>query len=73
MWIDDGAEREHRGAMNADWAQVRAKARPPASARPTSAYQSQTRKQIADRVQRAAVMRWPPCSVNARMIADIGA
>ena len=54
MPTDDEAERERRAEMNLDWAQVRAKARAPAAARATSVYQSQTRKQIADRAQRAA-------------------
>ena len=56
MPIDDDTERERRAEKNRDWAKVRAKAKaePTSLPRPTSVYQSQTRKQVADRVQRAA-------------------
>jgi hypothetical protein len=56
MPIDDDAERDRRAARNRDWvkARARAKAESTPSPRPTSVYQSQTRKQVANRVQSAA-------------------
>jgi hypothetical protein len=56
MPIDDNAERDRRAARNRDWVKARAgaKAESTPSPRPTSVYQSQTRKQVANRVQSAA-------------------
>ena len=54
MPIDDDAER--RADKNRDWAKIRhrAKTEPTPSPYASSAHQSQTRKQVASRVQRAA-------------------
>ena len=56
MPIDHDAERDRRAARNRDWAKARARAKAEStpSPRPTSLYQSQTRKQVASRVQSAA-------------------
>ena len=54
MPVDDDADR--RADKNRDWAKIRhrAKTEPTRSPYASSAHQSQTRKQVATRVQRAA-------------------
>jgi hypothetical protein len=56
MPIDENAERDRRADLNRNWAKerARAKAESTPSPRPTSVYQSQTRRQVANRVQSAA-------------------
>jgi hypothetical protein len=56
MPIDDDAERDRRAAMTRNWAKERARAKAKRTPLPHTGFTDQrlTRKQVANRVQRAA-------------------
>ena len=56
MPIDDDAERDRRAEMNRNWAKERARAKAEGASSPHTDFIDQrlTRKQVANRVQRAA-------------------